>query len=323
MANGDQQGVPQLPMINCPVCGEVLHQQPGEPVTATSWDTCLRRCDAHRVGFSNAGVNPKMIYGHPQDRNVPEEVRSGALETLSVALNVANRPNKITKFGFSTSEDALTWIVFNFLHKEGRLAQALRTAGLAISEQLREPDAMLLWGVPVPLDRGISPRGWELRQQLEAISDALGERRNKRTEPDVLLDFGPDGIFIIEVKHRSGMTPVPPEDPRWMTYYPLPYAGCIRASRCYELARNWRFGLELQGEQPRPFTLVYLGPESLFQGERAAVLQPFEECLPQEGNARFQRMHWNVLLHAIPNPPGWLLHAVHLRGYLNDLGEGA
>jgi hypothetical protein len=311
---------PHLPDVYCPVCEELLHQMPGAPVRATTWDTCLRRCAEHLVGFSNRADDPTMIYGHSEDRNVPSDVREGAIATLGQALNENNRASKLRKFGYSTSEDALTWIIFKFLHDSKKVTKVLRIAGLAIPEEVGEPEAILLWGVPVPPAYGV--RGQELRQQFEAISNALGERPRRRTEPDVLIDYGPHGRFIIEVKHQGPTAIMAENYAHWETYYPvdspLPYAGAMRASLCYELARNWRFGLELTNQALTPFTLVYLGPDTLFQGARGRVLEPFVACLPQEGNAKFQELRWNHLLGAIPNPPGWLLDALRLRGYLND-----
>ena len=70
------------------------------------------------------------------------------------------------------------------------------------------------------------------------------------------------GILIIEVKHGSPTSVKPESYAGWDRYYPiaspLPYASALRASCCYELARNWRFGLELSANPDRPFMLVCL-----------------------------------------------------------------
>ena len=48
--------------------------------------------------------------------------------------------------------------------------------------------------------------------------------------PDVLIDFGAYGLFIVEVKHRSGTDLKAVNYAGWDRYYPansrLPYAGC-------------------------------------------------------------------------------------------------
>ncbi len=296
----------------------MLPPRPGRIVSADHWLSCLRRCDRCRIGVSNAMNNPTTIFDDPR-LNVPEEVKDGVLDVLALTLNVRNRENKRVKFGFSTSEDNLTWTLFKFLNDSGQLTRVLRGAGLPIQEGVSRHEALLLWGVPIPLDRESSPVGWGIRRDLEEISNRLGEDPTSRTEPDVLIDFGAHGVFVIEVKHRSGTSLKDVGYPGWNRYYPagspLAYAASMRSSKCYELARNWRFGLELTTPTKRPFTLVYLGPDSLFQGEGNKVLTKFEACLPTEGLARFGKLRWNTLLGAIASPPEWLVHHFEAKGY--------
>jgi hypothetical protein len=154
---------------------------------------------------------------------------------------------------------------------------------------------------------------------LESISDRLGEDPRSRTEPDVVIDLGIFGVLIIEVKHRSGTDVKTQDHAGWDRYYPaaspLTYAASMRASCCYELARNWRFGLELAADPVRPFTLVCLGPERIFRGKCAEIIRPFEACLPVEGSARFQKLTWKSLFGCVSQPPGWLVRYVGSRGY--------
>jgi hypothetical protein len=313
-----------LAAMSCPICDRVLQEFPEEAVAPTNWLDCLRRCPRCEVGFSNARTNPTTLFNDPR-MNVPEQVRGGVLETLALTLNERNRANKRTKFGFSTSEDALTWVVFKHLHDTGQLLGALRRAGLAIPEGATRPEAMLLWGVPIPLDRTDNGRGWGLRDRLEAIADQLGENPRSRTEPDVVIDLGLFGVLIIEVKHRSGTDVKPWAYAGWDRYYPaaspIPYAAAVRATSCYELSRNWRFGLELAADPSRQFTLVCLGPDALFQGDGAEILRPFEACLLAEGTARFQKLRWNDLLGAVQQAPDWLVRYVTARGYTNRTGD--
>jgi hypothetical protein len=231
-------------------------------------------------------------------------------------MNVRNRENKKRKFGFSTSEDALTWTLFTFISDSGQLAGVLRSAGLPIADCVTQHDALLLWGVPIPSDREKNPRGWELRHSLKTISDQLGEDPTSRTEPDVIIDRGACGLFVIEVKHRSGTDLKPVDYQGWDRYCPanspFPYTAAMRSSECYELARNWRFGLELSANPPRPFTLVYLGPDTLFHsGDFAA----FQAALPTSGTAQFKTLTWNHLLGAISERPQWLAEYVQSKGY--------
>jgi hypothetical protein len=270
------------------------------------------------VGISNARRNPTVLFDDPL-MNVPQPVRDELLETLSLALNERNRDNKRVKFGFSTFEDALTWTVFKYLHDSGQLMDVLRRASLPVPDRASSPEALLLWGAPIPLDKMVNERGWWIRGRLEAIANKLVENPDSRTEPDVLIDLGKAGIFIIEAKHRSPTDMTEAAYCGWDGYYPancpLPYATAMRASGCYQLARNWRFGLELAQKPCRPFTLVCLGPDVLFQGDGAEVLRPFEDCLPRDGSARFQKLRWRTFLGAISQPPGWLVGYVGSRGY--------
>ena len=308
-----------LPAIPCPLCGTVLEEGPGEALPPATWLDCLRRCPLCEVGLSNNLNNPTVIFNDPR-MNVPPEVRGGVLEALALALNERNRPNKRAKFGFSTSEDALTWTVFKHLHDSGKLLDVLRRAGLPIPDGVSRPEALLLWGVPLPLDRTANERGWRIREQLETIADDLGEDPKSRTEPDVLIDLGASGVFIMEAKHRSPTDVRAAEYAGWDRYYPidggLPYAAAVRASGCYELARNWRFGLELVAGTDWPFALVCLGPDALFHGEAGEVLGRFEACLPTDCRTRFSRLRWNNLLGSIADSPNWLLKYVRARGYV-------
>lgn len=307
-----------LPQMGCPACGNILHPRPGAAIAPATWRDCLRRCLRCRLGLSNARNNPTVLFDDPR-MNVPPEVRGGVIETLALAVNERNRPDKAIKFGYSTSEDALTWTVFTFLLGSGQLLEVLRRAGLPIPDGISLPEALLLWGVPIPIDPAANERGWLVRGRLESIADGLGENAFSRTEPDVVIDVGDFGVFVIEVKHRSGTDVKAAGYGGWDRYYPahgpIPYAASMRASGCYELARNWRFGLELAADPPRPFTLACLGPESLFRGRGGSVLRPFEECLPNGGPARFQTLTWGTLLGAVGEPPGWLARYVAAQGY--------
>ena len=307
-----------LPEMGCPACGSILRPRPGAAIAPTTWRDCLRRCLRCELGLSNARINPTVLFNDPR-MNVPPEVRGGVIETLALALNVRNRANKKIKFGFSTSEDALTWTVFSFLQGSGQLLEVLRRAGLPIPDGVSLPEALLLWGVPIDPDRAVDDRGRPLRVRIESISDQLGEDPRSRTEPDVVIDLGDFGPLIIEVKHRSGTDVKSSSYAGWDRYYPAnspsPHATLMRFSGCYELARNWRLGTELASVPPRPFTLACLGPDELFQGAGAETLMPFEAGLPSEGTARFQKLTWNALLGAVKHAPDWLARYVEARGY--------
>lgn len=242
-----------LPGVVCPGCQSILAAFDAKIRTAAKYSDCLRRCERCGIGFSNGRCNPTIIYRNPE-RNIPDQVRSGALETLSLALNEKHRPDKLVKFGFSTSEDALTWTVFHHLNRTGQLHSALYSCGSTGAQS--GPLHMLLWGVPDPLD---SPDGNRLRQQLIAICDRLGEAPTRRSEPDVIVDFGDGGLAVIEVKYSS-RNDSKKFGSRYNRYVLAPDTfadvAAIGRSELYELTRNWRIGVELASG--RPFTLVNL-----------------------------------------------------------------
>jgi len=242
-----------LPNVVCPRCQSTIAATDGEIKAATNYSECLRRCQSCGIGFSNAISSPTVIYRYPE-QNVPEQVREGVLESLKQSLNEQHRADKISKFGFSTSEDALTWTVFSHLRRTGQLHTAMRSC--VTPEANSSPLALLLWGAPYPLD---SPEGSRMRQQLITICDHLGEEKTCRSEPDVAVDFGDAGVVLIEVKYRSGNDRKRFGD-RYNRYVRETDAfsdvAAVGRSELYELTRNWRIGVELAGG--RPFALVNL-----------------------------------------------------------------
>jgi hypothetical protein len=136
----------------------------------------------------------------------------------------------------------------------------------------------------------------------------LGEKPDRLSEPDVILEFGEAGLIIIEVKYRS------PNDKKdagykgWGTYIDHTNAFIdaseVRRSGQYELTRNWRIGWELAGIR-RPFTLVNLGPAYLFADAEGMRLDDFSRTLRRSDDRRFERTSWDRFLAAIPFPPDW------------------
>jgi hypothetical protein len=307
---------PELPAIRCARCGEsvepvryVAEANGGAP-TASSFDSCLRVCRNCNLAYSNARDPERvvLIHGDPLE-NVPAQVRSGLAEALASSLNIRNRPNKRVKFGFETSEDAVTWTVFRYLHESGLIGQVLEAclpaaAGIAASLAKSQPPT-LLWGSPVPAG---DERAGAIRTRLESLLSSLGENPESYSEPDVLIDFGAAGLVIIEVKYRSPNDNKDPDYGGWSRYMDQSGAftdeGRTRKSGEYELARNWRFGWSLA--EDRPLWLVNLGPSGLFTEPEGARLAAFEAALSQTSSRRFVRLTWPEFLGAIHTPPDWL-----------------
>ena len=95
---------------------------------ATQFDDCDRWCELCGIGASNAADPKAVTYIHRDPLgNIPVESRGGAVEALGHAFSVRNRESKRPRFGFSTSDDAVTWVVFTDLLRSGQLLGTLRS----------------------------------------------------------------------------------------------------------------------------------------------------------------------------------------------------
>jgi hypothetical protein len=294
-----ESSVERLPALTCPKCKRVLaaSRSTREIASATGFDECLRKCTACGIGLSNARTPgaETTIYRDPLD-NVPDELRDGFVEALRASLNELDRDNKVRKAAFSTSEDALTWSYFEHLRRTRRLAR------LGLLPTSREP-LLILWGSqvgqPSSLRSAIPPA-------LGEISRDLAEEASRRTQPDVVLDYGRDGIAIIEVKHRSGNEEKDGSHAGWDRYVGTAADDAFhdpvstRELGLYELTRNWRLGCELRQRFERPVVVANLGPASLFQGRAGRLLEAFEAGLRQDAMQRFRRLPWPDLLELAP-----------------------
>jgi len=295
----------RLPSLKCPSCHREMAELPLAGGTATCFEECRRRCVECNIGASNA-IDPASvtyIYADPIE-SIPQESRDGAKETLCRALNVRNQPSKWKKFGFvPTSEDAVTWVVFTYLLRAGKLQGALQRVGL-VDLGISPPASLLLWGVPI----GIDVRANQLREELHRLCVRLGESDNSCSEPDVMIDIGEGGLIFIEVKLRSGNDLKRGDYPGWNKYLSPSNLSwnmkAVRASGCYELARNWRLMTELAGI--RPATLVNLGPPALWRGESGVRVEEFVAALNLGEGRRFERLPWESLMEEVlSDTPEW------------------
>lgn len=289
----------------CPSCGvDLAHPLPPRPPSSTSFETCIRRCEPCGVGLSNAATNPTTIWEDPL-RNIPEEVREGAESVVRNSLNERSRPSKWKRFGFSTSEDALTWTVFSWMAGLPPEAQVDIFEAL-LGVRADSAPRVLLWGTDIT-----NGGGEDVRDALVGAANKLDEQKRSRSEPDVVLDFGPAGVVFIEVKYRSGNDRLAGNSEKWDRYLGDTDAfadpDAVRESGLYELARNWRFASELR--DGRPMTLVNLGRSDLFRPRESARLDRLESGLSVSDDARLLRLDWgsflNVCSGVVPFP-AWL-----------------
>jgi hypothetical protein len=314
VSSREESSMPSLPELRCPSCGEIVPAieftptSSGGPPMASSYASCLRKCVPCGIGFSNRQTDQIQQLTHVlQDpfRDLPTFLREGWEEMLSVTLNERSRGTKRERFGFTTSEDHVTWTIFRFLQTRHALRAALAAVGVVPAQKAADEPTTLLWGAPVPA----TPEGAGLRRRLVEVSDRLKERPQGRSEPDIVLAFE-RGIVLIEVKHRSENAVEKEGYGGWKRYvrdtdaFELPDQ-VQKTSGLYELARYWRIGWDLAGGAP--MTLVNLGPAPLFAApEDKARLGAFTRGIRRDASHRFLQVAWTDFLKAIPDPPEWL-----------------
>jgi len=293
-------------------CGKTIEPEPAfvDAVwSATSYARCVYRCLCGR-GYSNAAVAAKRTcISDTPECNVPVEVAGGLGDVLGAALNVRNRTAKRDKFCFDTSEDTVTWTVFRWLADVRALALVPRAAGLAAPAG--EAD-LLLWGAPLmpPTASGED----ELRAKLVAICDELGEDPKRRSEPDVVIAW-PEQLVFVEVKYQAA-NPIQRDYGNFARYtdradlFAVSPAE-VAAAGHYELVRNWRIGVALAERLGRTFALVNLGPQRL-PGQTPDLATMFNSA----PDRRFVSLSWGDLFGIAARElelPRWLTDFITAR----------
>ncbi|MHB8059566.1 MAG: hypothetical protein ACYDHO_01875 [Gaiellaceae bacterium] len=287
--------------MQCRACQRVIKPNAslvaslGKRLTVHSHDDCIYRCECG-ASYSNAKAEAKrvMIAARPE-LNVPKEVRSGLAEVLGQAINRRNRRNKLTKFCFETSEDAVTWTVLRGLEQQGRL-----DALVAPQRPLGEP-TLLLWGVPIG-----GPRGAETAAALAEVCHSLGESVSSLTEPDVIA-LWQDLLVLVEAKFQSANERRP--NYRGFERYldrPDLFAAQpeeVAADGYYELTRNWRIGAELAERLRVPgFLLLNLGPPEKIEVDADL----FGALVARSVEHDFGSCSWSDVLEAAQPIEPWL-----------------
>ncbi len=300
----------RLPSIQCPECNSKLEDVAPEAKSksAVDYSTCRRRCEKCGLGFSNAQTdNIKKLTTIYRNcfTGIPAEIAEGYERVLAQAFNEKARTSKAKRFTFSTSEDHATWSVFRYLQCEHLIRVAVSRAGIQFVAQAESEPTILLWGSPVPAD---NPNGRLIMERLIAASDRLEEDRDKRSEPDVILDFGPAGIVFIEVKLGSPNAIAKGDYDNWSRYLggstkAFRSESEIRRTGLYELARNWRIAWEMA--DGAPIAVVNLGPATLFRGKCGDAIATFANALNQDEQHRFVAVSWEKFLGDVNAMPGW------------------
>jgi hypothetical protein len=286
--------------MRCRICGAMigpdldLLQQLGRRRAAATRADCIYRCDCG-ASYSNAArPAARVLITASPELNVPEPVRPAVTSALDKAVNQTNLVNKRSKFCFETSEDAVTWTVFNGLRQAGRL-------GAIVPNGPHGKPELLLWGAAL-VEGGATPVATELRR----VSMELGEDPRRLTEPDAILAWDELLVFV-EAKYRSPNDEKPGYGNFALYTNARPDLFSVQgdevaAAGYYELTRNWRIGVQVAERLGVPeFLLVNLGGKALAESATA-----FAAMIQQTTARRFCHRRWaEVLETASPLEP-WL-----------------
>ena len=194
--------------IKCPKCSKKMtYDYTKKRKKTNSFEDCIRICKKCGCGASNRNENPTYIYKN-YINNLPDKKDKDMLDVLfNHTLNEKNRENKKIKFGFSTSEDACSWIFFTYFFKKNKLDVLKDILGL--KSEIKD---ILFWGVSYndlinskisEISAGILENNNIIKSLKQSEKD-IGEKPKLRTEPDIIVVTDEELVFI-EVKVNSGM----------------------------------------------------------------------------------------------------------------------
>jgi hypothetical protein len=282
-----RSGFAYEPMV-CRECGETIVPGSQEARRASSPAAAIYVCKCGFRYSNSRDPTARTAFAPTAAYNVPERFRSELTTTLKAAANVGNRPSKLSKFTYSTSEDAVTWTVFRWLQQERALGLV---AGAIGSRPPQGDPEILFWGAPV------GGRPTDLSEELKTICLGIDGNRDRLTEPDVVIAW-PTEVFFVEVKYRAknehksgyGHFPLYTTGAGAEGLFALPPAE-VAAEGWYELTRNWRIGSEVARERVAGFTLVNLAPT-----RRKSEASAFRATIAQANAHRFAFLTWKQLL---------------------------
>ena len=274
----------KMETVKCPKCNSVMQEFDVKSKRASKYEDCVRRCTACEIGASNAQVNPTFIYNNYRN-NIPKGLLQNSDKTLENTLNETNRENKKNKMGFSTSEDAVSWIFINYFLLNDKLPVLQKI--LNLEDEISE---ILMWGVP---QMNSNP---ECTEKLKNICKNLGEDKKYYTEPDIIIITKSISVFI-EVKVKSGNDRQSLNKKSYDKYLSDKFYTDIEAAKnssYYELIRNWTIGNMFS---KRNFRLINLAPQKLFDKERDSDFEHFKNSLKDD--KRFIQLSWESVLQTL------------------------
>lgn len=291
-----------LDKIKCPSCGEFVFPINGEIKITNSYNDCLRRCEKCEIGFSNSKNNPTVIYKNYID-NVPKPLHQDLEISLNHSINEMNRKNKKNKFGFSTSEDALTWSFFKYFVVKNKFRELLRILNIESEYAIID---IYLWGRNICKINNDS----NFIDKFISVSDSFNEDSSRRTEPDVIIKLK-DKLVFIEVKYLSS-NEIKKDKEKFKKYLVSEVSEKeVIESEHYELFRNWAFASKLSNGDN--FELINLAPQKLFGDKNKNKLIQFENSLKStKGN--FRKLSWEEILEKVNNDE----YELWFKSYLNE-----
>jgi hypothetical protein len=257
--------------VECPVKGcttAVERARQGEPLRQPKF-----LCEQHGIHISPTTFE----YADEWDNLLWRDEADRAL------MSAVKGVKRESRFARDNSEDALTWNVFRYLEKSGRLAEFL---GAAIGRPVANA---------VPVYWSYSSAGKGVCPSLAAAREQFGEAVARSTEPDVIIEA--DGKVIwIEAKLRSTneTSPSHPADTkgylsggeRWFEKaFVGDYESIAIAAKRYELMRLWLLGSWAAARDSREFILV-----NMTRQESSEAL--FASHIAQLPNAHFLTASW-------------------------------
>lgn len=281
----------QLPQVVCPKCNSPMENS-GVPIRTTSkYDDCIRKCKDCGIAYSNSKSKPTRIHRNPRN-NIPGFVDSSdLLEILEKSNNTRNIRNKISKAGFSTSEDAVTFTFVKYYFQANAINRMMRVLGM---DKFGNDVEVYLWGCPISKDMDNTL----IQKMKDVLERDYREKRNSLTEPDIILSINGYGNVIIEVKLHSGNEVKNTVNiDKYLDDEFYRDIDKAKSSQHYELVRNWSIGNAIS--TPDKFLLVNLGKQKLFTDKNATLLQQFKESLHQDEKSQFAQLSWENVISRI------------------------
>ena len=271
--------------IICPHCGKEMDELEGTPKKAFCYEDCLRRCKKCEIGASNSKIKPTFIY-KDYHKNFPSYFLNNLDTTLNQANNVRNRNSKKVKIGYSTSEDALTWIFIKYFIQKNNLDHLQKL--LLIDEKIQE---ILIWGVPQ-----LNP---SYNSKLKDVCTQLGEEPSSFSEPDLII-ISESSITFIEVKLKSSNEKKSSAHRNYDKYLNNNFykdKDLAKKSEYYELIRNWTIAHFLC--KNKVVRLINLAPKNLFYKENDIFFQNFKDSL--NNSQSFLQLSWESIISELNN----------------------